>query len=118
MSVSCRLLNILYTNQMEASVAFYVRLGLFRKEDGEINKWWNEFAIGDASIALHWNSDQPLPTASNPEIHLQVSRAEFEAIYADINAYSPSEIQTLERMGRFFTVVDPNGVELRVNEVR
>lgn len=117
MSVSMRLLNILYTNDMEASVAFYERLGLFRKEDGEVSKWWNEFAVGDGSIALHWNSDEPLPTTSNPELHLQVRFAEFESIHAAMSEHSPSEIQTLERMGRFFTVTDPNGVRIQINEV-
>jgi predicted enzyme related to lactoylglutathione lyase len=113
---SLRLLNILYTNHMSESVAFYERLGLFRREDGDVNQWWNEFQLGDATLALHWNRDEPLPTESNPELHLQANRAEFEAIYRDMADHQPSEMQTLERMGRFFTVVDPNGVQVQVNE--
>ena len=116
MSVSLRLLNIIYTNQMEESVAFYERLGLFRKEDGEINQWWNEFPIGDASLALHWNNDEPLPAESNPELHLQASPAEFDRVYKNIADFSPSEIGTLEGMGRIFTVRDPNGVRVQFNE--
>lgn len=117
MSISLRLLNILYTNDMEESVVFYERLGLFRKEDGEVNQWWNEFPIGDASLALHWNNDQPIATQSNPELHLQASSSEFASIYSSIAQYSPSGIETLEGVGRYFTVVDPNGIRVQVNEV-
>ena len=116
MSTSLRLLNILYTNHMTESVAFYGKLGLVRREEGQVNQWWNEFGLGDASLALHWNRDQPLPTHSNPELHLQADTAEFEALYADIAELQPSEISALERAGRFFTVVDPNGVRVQVNE--
>lgn len=116
MSVSLKLLNIIYTNDMAASVDFYERLGLFRKEDGEINQWWNQFPIGDASIALHWNDDKPLPAESNPELHLEVSASEFEATHANILGFSPSAIAHMERIGRYFTVTDPNGVQIQVNE--
>lgn len=116
MSVSLRLLNIIYTNDMATSVAFYEKLGLFRKEDGEINQWWNEFPIGDARLALHWNNDEPIPVGSNPELHLQVSAAEFEAIYREVGSLSPSEIATLDGLGRYFTLTDPNGVRVQLNE--
>lgn len=116
MTVSARILNIIYTNDMVASVAFYERLGLFRKEDGEVNTWWNEFPIGDATLALHWNADKPLPTASNPELHLQMRADEFDAVYAAIADLQPGEMGTLEGMGRFFTVTDPAGVKIQINE--
>ncbi len=116
MSVSLRLLNILYTNEMEASVSFYEHLGLFRKEDGEVNQWWNEFPIGDASLALHWNNGEPIVTQSNPELHLQASATEFENIHQSMAGHSPSEILTLEGVGRYFTVQDPNGIRVQVNE--
>jgi len=117
MSTSVRLLNILYTNEMEASVAFYERLGLFRKEDGEVNQWWNEFPIGDATLALHWNNGEPIVSQSNPEIHLQVSATEFTATHAAVAEMNPSGVQELEGVGRFFTVIDPNGIRVQVNEV-
>lgn len=115
-STSLRLQNILYTNHMIESVAFYEKLGLYRLEDGEVSQWWNELPLGDASLALHWNQDRSLPTESNPELHLHVSHVEFETIHRDMAEYQPSEIQTLERLGRFFTVVDPNGVRVQLNE--
>ena len=118
MSTSLRLVNIIYTNHMAESVAFYEDLGLFRREDGDVSQWWNEFPVGDATLALHWNQDQPLPTASNPELHLNVSHAEFDATYAAIAGLHPSEIGTLEGIGRFFTVTDPNGVRVQLNEQR
>lgn len=118
MGISLRLLNIIYTNHMAASVDFYEQLGLFRREDGEINQWWNEFPIGDATLALHWNRDQPLPTQSNPELHIQASPAEFKSLYADVANLGPSDISKLEGSGRFFTVTDPNGVRVQINEAR
>lgn len=116
MSVSLRLLNIIYTNDMKASVVFYEQLGLFRKEDGEVNQWWNEFPIGNAAIALHWNDDQPLPTESNPELHLGASSIEFESIHAAMAEHSPSAIDVMDGVGRYFTVIDPNGVRVQINE--
>lgn len=116
MGTSLRLQNILYTNHMADSVAFYEKLGLYRREDGEANQWWNEFRLGDATLALHWNRNESLPTESNPELHLQANHAEFDAIHREMAGYQPSEIQVLERMGRFFTVIDPNGVRVQVNE--
>lgn len=118
MSTSLRLLNIVYTNAMADSVAFYEQLGLFRREDGEVNQWWNEFPVGDATVALHWNRDQPLPTGSNPELHLQASKSEFAALYVDVASLQPSEITTLEGVGRYFTVTDPSGVRVQINEQR
>lgn len=117
MSVSLRLLNIVYTNHMKESVAFYEALGLFRKEDGEVNDWWNEFPIGNASLALHWNEGKPLPTESNPELHLQASPSEFEAIYAEITDLAPSPVNNLEGVGRYYYVTDPNGLRVQINEV-
>lgn len=116
MSTSLRLLNIIYTNHMANSVAFYEQLGLFRREDGDVNQWWNEFPIGDATLALHWNNGQPLPAQSNPELHLQASKAEFAILYAEVANLHPSEISTLEGAGRYFTVTDPNGVRVQINE--
>lgn len=111
------LLNIVYTNTMEESVTFYEALGLFRKVDGDIDHWWNEFTIGSASLALHWNQNQELPKASNPVMHLQVPAVQFEEAYANAAAHNPSEIQTQERIGRFFVLTDPSGVRVQVNEV-
>ena len=118
MGTSLRLLNIIYTNHMAASVDFYEQLGLFRREDGEVNQWWNEFPIGDATLALHWNRDQPLPTQSNPELHLQANKAEFDTLYAVVVNLEPSGIGKLEGSGRFFTITDPNGVRVQINEAR
>lgn len=117
MAVSVKLLNIVYTNEMEKSVAFYEALGLFRKVDGEVDQWWNEFPIGDASLALHWNEDKALPEASNPELHLQMTRDEFEAVYAEISDLAPSPMDTMEGVGRYYTVIDPSGVRVQINEL-
>lgn len=116
MSLSARLLNIIYTNDMQASVAFYEQLGLFRRVDGEVDDWWNEFPIGDAVLALHWNDDKPLPVESNPELHLQMNQPEFEALHVRIADLSPSIVETMEGVGRYFTVTDPSGVRVQINE--
>ena len=112
-----KLLNIIYTNNQAESVAFYERLGLLRREDGEISQWWNEFPIGDATLALHWNQGNDLPTQSNPELNFQVETARFDELYAAIADLNPSEMATLQGMGRTFTVTDPNGVVVHINEV-
>lgn len=111
-----KLLNIIYTNDMAESVAFYEKLGLFRREDGEINQWWNEFQVGDASLALHWNQDASLPATGHPELNFQMESSAFDSLYAAVSDLNPGEIATLEGMGRFFTVVDPNGIKLQFNE--
>lgn len=111
-----RLLNIIYTNDMEKSVAFYEKLGLFRSVDGEIDTWWNDFPVGDSLLALHWIEDKPLPTESNPELHFQMTPAEFETVYAEIDDLVPSPVQMMEGVGRYFTLTDPNGVRVQVNE--
>lgn len=117
MSLSVTILNIVYTNDMSASVAFYEQLGLFRSADGEIDDWWNEFPVGDAVLALHWNNGDALPTESNPELHFQMIASEFEAVYAEISDLAPSPVAAMEGVGRYFTVNDPNGVRVQVNEV-
>lgn len=116
MSASLRLLNIIYTNNMPESVAFYEKLGLFRKVDGAVDQWWNEFPVGNASLALHWNEGKELPSESNPELHFQMSPSEFEAVYAEIGDLVPSPVETMEGIGRYFTVTDPNGVRVQINE--
>lgn len=110
------LLNIIYTNSMAESVAFYERLGLFRREDGEVNDWWNEFAVGDTTLALHWNRDETLPATGNPELNFRLTTEEFDALYASIADLNPSGIDTLRGLGRFFTVMDPNGIRVQMNE--
>lgn len=111
------LLNIIYANDMAASVAFYEQLGLTRKVGGEVDPWWNEFALGDAALALHWNQGNELPTTSNPELHLQIAAIEFDALYQASASLQPSALQELEGMGRYFVLTDPNGVRVQINEV-
>lgn len=113
-----KLLNIIYTNNQADSVAFYERLGLLRRDDAEVNQWWNEFPIGDATLALHWNQDQELPTQSNPELNFQLGADEFDSLYASLSDLNPSEIGTLQGLGRTFTVDDPNDVTVHINEAR
>ena len=110
------MLNIIYTNTMAESVAFYERLGFFRREDGEVNDWWNEFTIGDASLALHWAADEPLATGGQPELNFRMPGAEFDALYESIGDLNPSAIDTLRGLGRFFTVTDPSGLKIQFNE--
>lgn len=103
---------------MDESVRFYEQFGLHRKEDGEINTWWNEFPVGDATLALHWNQDQSLPTTSNPELHFQLETTEFERAYEIATKIDTVVMGTLEGIGRIFTINDPNGVRVQFNEVK
>lgn len=111
------LLNIIYTNDMTASVAFYEALGLDRKIAGEVDPWWNEFTLDHAALALHWNEGRELATTSNPELHLQVAADEFDAVYDAVASLQPSGMQELEGLGRYFVLTDPNGVRVQINEV-
>lgn len=117
MSTSLQLLNIIYTNHMSESVDFYEKLGLFREVDGEVDQWWNAFSVGNATLALHWNDGKPLPTESNPELHLQMSSSEFDTVYAEIGDLAPSPVEILEGIGRYFTLTDPSGVRVQVNDI-
>lgn len=117
MRTDFKLLNIIYTNNMEESVAFYETLGLQREVDGDIDQWWNAFTLGSGSLALHWNNHQELPpTGGNPDLNLSVPATGFDAIYANVASLNPSEINTLQGMGRYFVLIDPNGVRVQINE--
>ncbi len=49
-----------YVSEMERSVAFYETLGLGPGGDAELDEpdeSWNEFAVGDGTLALHFHRD-------------------------------------------------------------
>jgi predicted enzyme related to lactoylglutathione lyase len=108
-----KLHTILYATDMARSVAFYESLGLTRT--GELNPHWNEFAIGDAKLALHGDMGQPLPA---PTQRVEV----FLVVPADgtldrLHAAQPDagEIRNLG-FGRHFAATDPDGQVVSVLE--
>lgn len=117
MSTDFKLLNIIYTNDMAESVRFYEELGLKREIEGDVDQWWNAFALGSGALALHWNNNQELPVpGGNPDLNLSVPANRFDSVYTNAASLSPSEINTLEGLGRYFVLTDPNGVRIQINE--
>lgn len=65
-----QLMVMTFVTDMANSVAFYESLGLLRKQSGEIDQFGNEFAIGDATLALHHSTPEEIPPVDK---HLQVN---------------------------------------------
>ena len=114
-----KLMNIAYTNDMHASVAFFDKLGLQRDQPDAISDWWNQYSVGDATLALHWNQGNELPTSSNPELHFTVGDGELDRLYAQLDADGADlegEIFQLDGMPtRTFVVRDPSGIRVQIN---
>jgi catechol 2,3-dioxygenase-like lactoylglutathione lyase family enzyme len=116
-----QLMNIIYVSDMEASIAFYESLGLRRGSDGPVDEWWNEFAIGDATVALHWGGDRPIPEPSKHlEFHLQVPGDELDRLYALCveKGYPTGGPISEMGFGRFFWTTDPDGLWVQFNEAQ
>lgn len=112
---------LVYVSNMERSVKFYEDLGLQRVATGEIDAHWNEFAAGDAIIALHIHDAEALPAPST-------------RVSVNLLVPAGSELETLrdrclERgypiggdiedigFGRFFWTTDPDGTAVQFTEV-
>lgn len=116
------LTNIIYTNRMDEAVAFYEAIGLTRANPGEINAWWNVLTMGDAEVALHWNQDAPLPKPSSRlEMHFTTSdAAELDRLFTTFQEKGLAlvgPIETLEGVGRFFVLTDPDGLPVQFNSI-
>lgn len=113
------MMNVIYVRDMARSVAFYESLGLTRSGTGPIDAWWNEFAIGDAVIALHAAGDRAIPEPSKHlELHLQVPPDELDRLYALCMEKGYPNGGPISEMGfgRFFWITDPDGLWVQFNE--
>lgn len=113
-----QLLAILYTNDMAASVRFYEAIGL-QRQAGEVDDWWNEFTVGDAVLALHWNQGDPFPTQSNPALNFRLPLTDLESLYATAESTGLEIVQPMKDMefvGKIFALKDPSGVMVQFNQ--
>lgn len=108
-----------YVSDMKRAVAFYESLGLSRRNHGEIDPMWNEFAIGGATFALHRaNPDAIKPASDHLSLNLQVAPDEFDRIFSICQEHGypiSASIQDIG-FGRFFWVTDPDGLPVQFNE--
>lgn len=116
------LTNIIYTNRMEEAVAFYEGIGLTRVNPDDINEWWNVLTMGDAEVALHWNQGQALPEPSSRlEMHFTTAdAAELDNLFTTFREKGlalAGSIETLEGVGRFFVLTDPDGLKVQFNSI-
>jgi catechol 2,3-dioxygenase-like lactoylglutathione lyase family enzyme len=101
------LMPIVYVQDMEASIAFYERLGFAPKSRSEM---WSELSAGDSAVlALH---KAPPEHVGRVELAL-VSKEPLERV-AEIVA--PHRGIADEAFGRSLVVQDPNGMKIQVNE--
>ena len=116
-----KLMIMTYVSDMARAVAFYESLGLRRVTTGDPDPMWNEFAIGDATLALHGADASTLqPPGTRPQLNLIVPPGEIERLYARCEALGHpigAPIQDIG-FGRFFWVTDPDGLPVQINEAR
>ena len=101
------LMPIVYVQDMDASLAFYERLGFTPKHHSQV---WSELAAGDGAVlALH---KAPTEHVGRVELAL-VAREPLERVAATVEPYRGIAD---EAFGRSLVVQDPNGLTIQVNE--
>jgi catechol 2,3-dioxygenase-like lactoylglutathione lyase family enzyme len=101
------LMPIVYVQDMDASIAFYERLGFAPKSRGEM---WSELNAGNGAVlALH---KAPADVVGRVELAL-VAQEPLERV-AEI--VEPHRGIADEAFGRSLLVRDPNGMSIQVNE--
>ena len=117
-----KLMATVFVSDMTASVRFYESLGLTRSESGEISPYWNEFAIGDAKLALHHASaDEIQPASRHLELNFNIpAGGALDALLDSCRALGhPIGGEISEQgFGRFFWISDPDGLPIQFNETR
>lgn len=105
-----RLQPIVYVTDMEASLAWYA--GLLDAAPAQTSEHWSTFDLGGSTLALHL-ADEPSGPGS-VELSLVVG-APIEAAHTRVPGATPIVEQPF---GRSFTVTDPDGTTMQVNEHR
>ena len=115
-----KLMAMVMVTDMTASVTFYESLGLVRKESGEVNPYWNEFAIGDARLALHYASvDEIQPASRQLQLNLDLPTGGALDALRDSCLALGLELGgdiSEQGFGRFFWIRDPDGLPIQFNE--
>lgn len=115
-----KLTTMIYVSDMQRSIAFYETLGLTRDHDGEIDKNWNGFPVGDGTLALHIHENGSMPEiGGRADLTLVVpvdgSLDRVHQVCRDRGIEFGAETQD-DGFGRFFWVKDPDGYPVTINE--
>ena len=111
-----RITPIRFVRDVEASLAFYAALGLAERSKATSGTW-SELRAGGGSLGLHIAKD-PGTHDDTGSVALQFTSDErLEPLAERLAAagYETSPV-TDETFGRFFTVRDPDGYLIQVNE--
>lgn len=111
-----RITPIRFVRDVEASRAFYAALGLAERSEATSGTW-SELRAGGGSLGLHIAKD-PGTHDDAGSVALQFTSDEpLEPLAERLAAagYETSPV-TDETFGRFFTVRDPDGYLIQVNE--
>lgn len=117
-----RPLTLRYVRDVEAVERFYVALGLnvtFRSRPTRVGTTtWTELTGSGGVLALH-AVDDDVDMAPHPAVSLAFEASEpLEAVVERLRAagHAPRTAIVDESFGRSFTVVDPEGLVVQVNE--
>jgi len=103
-----QLQTIVYVTDMAASTAWYQHL--LDRSPTVASDHWTSFTCDGATLALH-SHDQKL-SAGNVELSLVVS-----GTLEDARARTDDPTEIIEQpFGRSFTVTDPDGARIQINE--
>ena len=107
-------------SNMGQSVAFYESLGLTRSSEGQIDEYWNTFAIGGALLALHIaHGDDLQPATTHTQLVLNVpTGSELDEAFSRCTSLAHPVQGGIEDQGfgRFFRLTDPDGLTIQFTE--
>jgi len=115
-----RVMAIRYVRDVESARQFYQALGLTiefasrRPRRGGPSSWTELAGSGGANLALHRWDEEP---ASNIQLSFQADEP-LEQVVDRLrrNGYEPATEIVDEAFGRSFTIRDPDGLVLQINE--
>jgi uncharacterized glyoxalase superfamily protein PhnB len=110
-----KLIPIVFVTDMDRAVGFYTKL-LPTDAIVTTSPYWTELKVGDASLALHITE---LVDHAGNGMGLSLDAATpLEDVLADLNeaGIAPSGEICDQPFGRSFTVNDPDGLVIQINE--
>lgn len=106
-----KLMPVLHVSDVQRSLEFYLTLGFSVSQRGR-SGGWAELSLGDALLALH-RADTLPPISSRLELCL-LSHEPIERLLEQLNLAQPFVVD--EAFGRSFTLSDPDGNPVQINE--
>lgn len=108
-----KILTIRYSSDLSRAEKFYELLGLKLNADTS-SPVWRDMQAGAGSVAIHPKTDD------SPEFEFSLETAEkLEEVQARLvsGGFEPGVIDA-EEHGRYLLIVDPDGIQLRINEIQ